>query len=89
MREWVIFTYYCILLANTNVISSVTDTRYEVFPSAAKWYVNDIKAFRLPLLNDFFSKVVRFRCENDMDYFRLIQGVEKGWILLIEPGSIK
>lgn len=67
-----IFTYYCILLANTNIVSSVADTRYKVLSSATEGDVNDVKAFRLPFLDDFLRKVVRLCCENNMDYLRFV-----------------
>jgi hypothetical protein len=85
----VFITYYCILLANASVIAGAFNPRQEVFSAIPKRYVDNIEAFVVPLLGDFFREVVRICGYDDMDNLGFVEGVEKRFILLVEPRGVE
>jgi hypothetical protein len=88
-RRRVNITYYCILLTNAYVVSSILDACDKVFSTVTERHINDIEAFSLPLLDDFFSEVVRLCGYDHMDHFGFIEGIEECWILLVEPWRVE
>jgi hypothetical protein len=85
----VFITYYCILLANASVIAGAFNPRQEVFSAVPKRHVDNIEAFVVPLLGDFFREVVRICGYDDMDNLGFVEGVEKRFILLVEPRCVE
>jgi hypothetical protein len=82
-------TYDCILLADAYVVSSIFDARNKVFPAVTEGHIDDIEAFCLPLLNNFFGEVVRLCGYDHMDHFGYVEGIEERLILRIEERRVE
>ena len=83
------FTYYCILLAHSCVFASASHPFNEVFPTLAKWYVDNIEAFSHPLLDDLFGEVLRICTQDYMNDFGFVEGIEERGVLLVEPRGVE